>query len=117
MTEDDCEIRNEAIKAKLIKKTLDKLGINIQYEDVFIDKYYEYLESRSRAVAEIDYSQLCAHGLRLTNEDSKTNKSYSLINCLIFDTSLGSGTETFHFTEGSWYKVENSYIAKLHLDK
>jgi uncharacterized protein (TIGR04141 family) len=88
-------------------------GQSLQYEDVFLEKYYEYLESRSTTLADIDYERLSSHGLKLTNEDGKARKSYSLINCLIFDTVLDSGAQTFHLTEGSWYKVENSYIAKL----
>jgi uncharacterized protein (TIGR04141 family) len=88
-------------------------GTSLVYEDVYLEKYYEYLEMRSRPLENIDYDQLRTHGLKLTDEEGNVRESYSLINCLIFDTVLESGTQTYHLAEGNWYKVENSYIAKL----
>jgi len=49
----------------------------------------------------------------LTDEEGKARETYSLINCLIFDTALDNQAQTFHLTEGKWYRVENSYIDKL----
>jgi uncharacterized protein (TIGR04141 family) len=88
-------------------------GPSLQYPDVFIDKYYEYLESKGLAIDSIDGVDLASHRLKLTDGDGKAHKSYSLHNCLIFDTALDAGTQSFHFTDGQWYKIENSYIAKL----
>jgi uncharacterized protein (TIGR04141 family) len=88
-------------------------GTSLVYEDVFLAKYYEYLEMRSRPLEQIDYHQLRTHGVKLTDEEGNIRENYSLINCLIFDTALDSGAQTYHLAEGNWYKVENSYIAKL----
>jgi uncharacterized protein (TIGR04141 family) len=88
-------------------------GASLQYPDVFIDKYYEYLESHHHRVQDVDLIQLTAHRLKLTDGDGKVQKSYSLFKCLIFDTTLDDGTQTFHLTDGQWYKVQNSYIARL----
>lgn len=88
-------------------------GSSLQYPDVFIDKYYEYLESQGLAIDAIDGAELASHRLKLTDGDGKARKSYSLLKCLIFDTALDAGTQSFHLTDGQWYKVENSYIAKL----
>ena len=51
--------------------------------------------------------------LILADEEGNIRKRYSLINCLIFDTELDNQTQTFHLTEGKWYRVEKSYIARL----
>jgi len=89
------------------------VGSSLNHEDVFITKYYEYLESHERAIVDLEYEQLCTHGLTLTDEDGTVKEGFSLINCLIFDTALDNQTQTFHLTEGKWYRVENSYIDKL----
>jgi uncharacterized protein (TIGR04141 family) len=49
----------------------------------------------------------------LADEEGNLHKRYHPVNCLIFDTELDNQTQTFHLTEGKWYRVENSYIAKL----
>jgi uncharacterized protein (TIGR04141 family) len=89
------------------------VGSSLQYPDVFINKYYEYLESHGHAIDAIDSVEFASHRLKLTDGDGKAHRSYSLLKCLIFDTALDAGTQSFHLTDGQWYKVENSYIAKL----
>src|ERR1700723_1456312 len=38
---------------------------------------------------------------------------FSIFRCLLFETSLGRESETFHLVEGKWYRVENNYLKKL----
>lgn len=105
---DIIDYRNQGFQASFFGA-----GSSLAHEDVFITKYYEYLESHGRALEDLGYDHLCTHGLILTDDEANVKESYSLINCLIFDTALDNQTQTFHLTEGKWYKVENSYIAKL----
>jgi uncharacterized protein (TIGR04141 family) len=88
-------------------------GSSLNHEDIFITKFYEYLESHGQTLGNLSYEQLCGYGLILSDEEGNVQKRYNLINCLIFDTELDNQTQTFHLTEGKWYRVENSYIAKL----
>jgi uncharacterized protein (TIGR04141 family) len=89
------------------------LGSSLNHEDIYIKKFYEYLESHGQALDDLSYEQLCGYGLSLADEEGNVRKRYNLINCLIFDTELDKKTQTFHLTEGKWYRVENSYIARL----
>ena len=88
-------------------------GASLIYDDVFIGLYYEYLEQKKFAVVGAEIDDLKQHSLRLTDEDGNPRERYSIFNCLLYDTSLNGGTETYHLTEGNWYRVENDYIAKL----
>lgn len=88
-------------------------GRSLNHEDIYIDKFYEYLESHGQALDQLNYEQLCGYALILADEEGNIRKRYSLINCLIFDTELDNQTQTFHLTEGKWYRVEKSYIARL----
>jgi uncharacterized protein (TIGR04141 family) len=88
-------------------------GSSLNHEDIFITKYYEYLESHSLALEDLTFEHLCVHGLVLADEEGTAKKRYSLLNCLIFDTALDNPTQIYHLTEGKWYRVEKSYIAKL----
>ena len=88
-------------------------GSSLNHEDIFITRFYEYLEAHEQALEDLSYVQLCGYGLVLADEEGNIRKRYSLVNCLIFDTELDNQTQTFHLTEGKWYRVENSYITKL----
>lgn len=88
-------------------------GESLVYDDVFIDRYYDYLEKRGRPLADITLEDLKQHTLRLTDEDGDPYQRYPIFNCLILDTTLNGGTETYHLCEGNWYKIESAYIAKL----
>jgi uncharacterized protein (TIGR04141 family) len=89
------------------------LGVSLAHEDIFITKYYEYMEAHSKALDELEYDQLSSQGIILSDEEGNAKANYALVNCLIFDTALDNQTQTFHLAEGKWYRVENSYIAKL----
>lgn len=88
-------------------------GASLIYDDVFIDRYYDYLESNNKTAGDISLGDLTKHTLRLTDEDGNPHQRFPIFNCLIFDTTLNGGSETFHLCEGNWYRIENEYVAKL----
>ena len=88
-------------------------GTSLVYDDFFIGRYYEYLDENDKRLRDVDLNDLKRHSIRLTDEDGNPRQRYSIYNCLIFDTTLGAGTETYHLVEGNWYKVESDYIARL----
>lgn len=85
------------------------------YDDVFLARYYEYLESNNVERSAVDMNKLKkSHKLLLTDEDGDPRERYSLFKCFIYSTSLGEARkETYHLNEGDWYRVDNDYIAKL----
>lgn len=88
-------------------------GASRIYDDVFIGRYYEYLEENGKGLRGIDLDDLKRHTVRLTDEEGNPRQRFPIFKCLIFDTTLGSGTEVYHLVEGDWYKVESDYIARL----
>jgi uncharacterized protein (TIGR04141 family) len=64
-------------------------------------------------LVEVGIEDLKQHSLLLTDEEGTPRERYGLLKCLIFDTTLGQGTQTYHLCEGGWYKVETSHVAKV----
>jgi uncharacterized protein (TIGR04141 family) len=84
------------------------------YDDIFIGNYYEYLSEAGVDLSIIGTEELKKHHLMQTNEDGRPiRKPFSIFRCLIFDTTLDSGTQAYHLCEGNWYQVETAYVAKL----
>jgi uncharacterized protein (TIGR04141 family) len=83
------------------------------YEDVFIDKYYEYLNSNAVDFTQIRFENLKQQRLNLTDENENEIDSFAMLNCLIFETTLGQEGQTYHIADGKWYRVENSYLVRL----
>jgi uncharacterized protein (TIGR04141 family) len=84
------------------------------YDDVFIDRYYDYVRGVGINTEDIDLSTLRRHELLLTNDDGSVVRArYSLFKCLVFDTVLSSSSESYHFCEGNWYLVDRAYVARL----
>ncbi len=97
--------------------TFSGCGTGDLYEDVFMGRYYSYLEARGQDINDIGLEEFKKHQLRLVDEDNAPKgDSYSILKCFVFDTSLPNGAGTYHLTEGNWYKVENDYVAKLQGD-
>jgi uncharacterized protein (TIGR04141 family) len=89
-------------------------GKGLVYEDVFIDRYYEYLDTSGFPLATIDIGALKKHHLILTNEAGQPRGDRpSILKCLIFDTSLDGGTAGYHLCEGNWYWVDGNYVSEL----
>jgi uncharacterized protein (TIGR04141 family) len=83
------------------------------YADVFLAKYYEYLEENGVDFRQIATGELQSHALNLVDQDENQKERFSIFRCLLFETSLGRESETFHLIEGKWYRVENNYLKKL----
>jgi uncharacterized protein (TIGR04141 family) len=70
------------------------------------------LESNAADLNSLGYADLKSHGLKLKNENDELLRHFSILNCLIFDAA--SDTEqSYHLSDGKWYRVENSYLEKL----
>lgn len=89
-------------------------GVSLVYDDVYIGRYYDYLESRDFALADVDVDDLSHHALVLTDEDGSARDRFSIMKSLVFDTTLAAaGGATFHLCEGQWYRIDNDYIDRL----
>lgn len=89
-------------------------GQSLIYDDVFIGRYYEYLEQNNFDLAAIDIAALRRHDLVLADEDGKPRDRHSIFKSLVFDVTLAGATnDTFHLSEGNWYKIDNHYIVRL----
>jgi uncharacterized protein (TIGR04141 family) len=82
------------------------------YEEVFIGLYLDYLANTEGGLEEIEVLDLKKHQLLLTDEEGDIRERYPIYKSLLFDVQL-SATETFHLSEGCWYKVENAYVQKM----
>ena len=84
------------------------------YDDIFIGRYYTYLAEADVVLVNVDLDTLKKHQLRLTDEEGhSTRGQHSVFRCLIFDTTLNGGQQTYHLCEANWYAVDANYIAKL----
>ncbi|GFE79130.1 hypothetical protein GCM10011487_11300 [Steroidobacter agaridevorans] len=94
--------------------TFSGAGSGLVYDDIFIGRYYEYLEICEVDFNAIDNDTLKNHCLVLTNEDGEARgERYSIYKCLVFDTTLNSAKQTYHLCEGNWYLVENDFVTRL----
>lgn len=90
-------------------------GGGLVYDDIYIARYFEYLDAASFDLTTIDKKMhLDRHRLALTSEDgSSTLDSWPIFKCLVFDTSLIAGGDAYHLSEGNWYAISTNYVAKL----
>lgn len=84
------------------------------YDDIFIDRYYEYLAEAGVDIDAVDIDTLKRHELLLTNDDgSVVRDRHSIFKSLVFDTTLDGSAESYHLCEGNWYLVDANYVARL----
>ncbi|MBC7284672.1 DUF6119 family protein, partial [Hoeflea sp.] len=89
-------------------------GRSLVYDDVYIGRYYEYLDDCESDLNVLGVGELRRHALVLTDEDGNSRDRYSIFKSLVFDTTLeGAEGETFHLSEGNWYRIDDAYIARL----
>ncbi|MGV1758847.1 DUF6119 family protein [Rhizobium sp. A22-96] len=94
--------------------TFTGAGRGLVYDDVYIGRYFAYLDEHTVDFDELSVEDLRKHALVLTDEDGNGRDRYSIFRSLVFDTTLEDmESETFHLCEGNWYRIENSYIARL----
>lgn len=84
------------------------------YDDIFLDRYYEYLEEAGVDINTVDVDTLKRHELLLTNDDGSVIRDrHSILKSLVFDTTLNNGAESYHLCEGNWYLVDSAYVTRL----
>lgn len=83
---------------------------NLEYSDVYISGYREYLESRG--VTQIaDVHTFYKHSMLIVDENDIIIKQYNIFNSFLFDCELEG--ETFHLNDGEWYFIETNFIRRL----
>lgn len=89
-------------------------GQSAIYDDVFLGRYYAYLEGHGVSLNEIEVDILKKHHLVLTDEDGKPKgERHNIYKCLIYDTVLDDENETYHLCDGNWYLVDTDFVSKL----
>ena len=89
-------------------------GVGLIYDDVFMGRYYEYLQLRSVPLNTIDIEALRKHCLNLTDEEGQPRgERHSVYKCLIFDITLPASGETHHLCDGNWYLVDTDFVSLL----
>jgi hypothetical protein len=64
------------------------VGGSLVYDDVYIGRYYEYLNQHEIDLAALGIDDLRRHTLLLTDEEGDARDRYSLFKSLVFDTIL-----------------------------
>lgn len=94
--------------------TFSGAGRSLVYDDVYMGRYYEYLDEHGSDLNAMGVEDLRRHALILTDEDGNGRDRYSIFKSLVFDTTLeGAQGETFHLCEGNWYRIDDAYITRL----
>lgn len=89
-------------------------GTGKVYDDIFIERYYEYLYEADLDLNTVGIEDLKRHQLVLTNDDgSIVRDRHSIFKSLVFDTTLNESSETYHLCEGNWYLIDSDYVARL----
>ena len=84
------------------------------YDDVLLENYYNYLESRRHSLNDIEIAKLKKSYLVLTNDDGEPKgESHNIYKCLIYDTVLDSENDSYHLCDGNWYRVDSGFISEL----
>ncbi len=87
------------------------------FEDVYLDDYFEEIENSGRLdLTTIDLKQLKNQRLELLDDNNVVDRHFSILKSLIYDTNLNGENETFHFSDGNWYRVSTDFVAKLNQD-
>ena len=89
-------------------------GKHEPYDDVSMEHYYSYLETKNQNAEELELGDIKKHKLTLVDNDGKQRGlDYSIMKCLVFDTSLPKRDGVYHLMEGNWYKIEEDYVNEL----
>lgn len=84
------------------------------YDDIFLERYYEYLGEAGIDINTVDVDTLKRHELLLTNDDGRIIRDrHSIFKSLVFDTTLHGGGHSYHLCEGNWYLVDSDYVTRL----
>lgn len=82
---------------------------NLEYEDVYIGGYREYLQEKN--INQIDIDIFYRHKMVIVDENDNTIKEHSIYKSFLFDCEINENN--YHLCEGEWYFIETDYIQKL----
>lgn len=87
------------------------LGIsNLEFTDVFIKGYREYLEEKSfTSIDTID--QFKSHKLKILDANGDVYKEYQIFKSLLFDCEYEDNI--YHLSDGEWYLINKDFVTKL----
>ncbi|QPF82572.1 TIGR04141 family sporadically distributed protein [Bradyrhizobium genosp. L] len=80
------------------------------FPDISIEHFYEFLGA-DFDLDNLTIDRLKRYRLLLTDVEGNPSKSFGLHRALIFETERDDAI--YHLCEGSWYKVEKSYVERL----
>jgi len=89
------------------------VGSSSLHHDVFLARYYEYLEGNGVDPSELDREALDRHHLVILNDDETPRTRFRIYKSLIFTANLPDAGATFHLMEGNWFRFDDDYIARL----
>ena len=87
------------------------VGTSLIYDDVFMGRLYDYLDSHGKNLNDVSVRELRHYALLITDEHGSPRDRFSIYKSLIFDTTLDGAS--FHLCEGNWYRVEEDYVSKV----
>jgi len=83
---------------------------NLEFSDVYIKGYREYLLDRE--ITEIESTEkFISHKLKIVDDNDSIIKEYSIYKSFLFDCELNGNV--YHLCDGEWYFIETDFIVKL----
>lgn len=82
------------------------------YPDITIEALYDFLGEGFDYKA-LTIEDLKAYRMLLTDAEGRPDKSYSIYRSLIMDTAIDKDDAVYHLCDGSWYRVEKSFIERI----
>jgi hypothetical protein len=89
------------------------VGTSPLHHDVFLARYYDYLESNDASPSELNREALDRHSLVILNDDETPRTRFRIYKSLIFTAKLSDEGATFHLMEGNWFRFDDDYISRL----
>lgn len=80
-------------------------------ENLTIERYYDFLKSKSINFEDLDENILKKHYIRVYDDEQQLG-STNLYNCLVLDIKL-ENEKRYYLYESHWYEVEENYEKKL----
>lgn len=83
---------------------------DLEFTDVYIKGYREYLEEKNVGNIE-SIEKFHKHKLQILDENDYPLNDYSIYKSFLFDCELNN--DTYHLCEGEWYLIQRDFIQKL----
>ncbi|ASY61145.1 DUF6119 family protein [Sinorhizobium sp. CCBAU 05631] len=82
------------------------------FPDISLEEFYEFL-GKDYDLAGMTLETFKAFRMMLTDVEGTPGRSYSVYRSLIYDGEPAGEDLVYHLCDGSWYRVEKSYIERL----